>query len=155
MTTLVPNLLQSPVALRLLRMCRPVTIPVIGVPAQPIRLALLLIGTILRIADHLTPLPSRLPGLLAFLLPTVTLILLTRTGNKIFPASATRYLLHNHHNYSLLMVMVLKAGIRKTKGINKNEMDWISKDGNNLTGHVGPVTMAPFYPGETGLESNR
>jgi hypothetical protein len=53
------------------------------------------------------------------------------------------------------MVMVLKAGIRKTKGINKNEMDWIPKDGNNMTGHVGPVTMATFYPGESGSELKR
>ena len=100
MTTLVPNLLQSPVALRLLRMSCPVTLPVIAVPALPICLALLLIGTILRIADHLTPLPSRLPGLLAFLLPTVTLILLTRIRSEIAPTVTTRYLFHNHHNYN-------------------------------------------------------
>jgi hypothetical protein len=98
MTLFVPNLLQIPIAIRLLWMSRSVTLPVIGVPALPIRLALLLIGPVNRISDHLLPLPGRLPGPLACLLPTVTLVLLTRIGKKISPTLATRYLFHNHHN---------------------------------------------------------
>jgi len=98
MTTLVPNLLQITIAIRLLRMRRPVTLPVIGVPALPICLTLFLIGPLSRIADHLLALPGRLPGLLAYLSPTVKMILLARTGREISPTVTTGYLFHNHHN---------------------------------------------------------
>jgi hypothetical protein len=98
----VPNLLQSPVAIRLLRMFRTVSLPIITVIAQPIRLALLLIRPVNRIALHPAPLPGRFPGPLALLLPTVTLILLTRIGNEISPTMTTGYLLHSLHNHNLL-----------------------------------------------------
>ena len=97
MTTFVPDLLQSSVAISLLRMIRPVTLPVIGVPALPIGMALLLVGPVIRITEHLLPLPRRLPGPLTYLLTTVTLIFLTRIGREISPTVTTRYLFHNHN----------------------------------------------------------
>ncbi len=39
--------------------------------------------------------------------------------------------------------------------VNKNEMDWISRDGNALTGSAGLAATAPFYAGDPGLESKR
>jgi len=41
------------------------------------------------------------------------------------------------------------------KAIIKKEMDWVSQDGNQMTGLTGPVAMAPLYCGATGLESKR
>jgi hypothetical protein len=98
MTTFVPNPLQIPVAIRLLRMSHAVTLRVIGIPALPIGLALFLVGSIIRIIRHLLSLPGRLSGTLACLLTTVTLIFLTRIGREISPTVTTRYLFHNHHN---------------------------------------------------------
>ena len=41
------------------------------------------------------------------------------------------------------------------KAIIKNKMDWISQDGNQMTGSIGPVAMAPNCRWPTGLESKR
>jgi hypothetical protein len=45
--------------------------------------------------------------------------------------------------------------MERLKTIIKNEMDWISLDGNDMNGFIGPVAMPPFYPGVCGLESKR
>jgi len=34
-------------------------------------------------------------------------------------------------------------------------MDWISQDGNDMITSTGLVAMAPFYTGDSGLESKR
>jgi hypothetical protein len=36
------------------------------------------------------------------------------------------------------------------KAIIKNEMDWISQDGNQMTGLIGPVAMVPYCHLEDG-----
>ena len=90
-------LLQYPVAHRILGMSNPVLFPVPGIPLPPAPMTFPLVGLILRVCPHLFPLPEGLPGTLALLTATISLVLYTRVQNKMTPTvGASNHAVHGY-----------------------------------------------------------
>lgn len=78
----IPDLLELPVPITIVRIFGTIPFPITGILAPPILLGLLLVLAVIRIGFHFLALPLGPSGILAGLFPAIPLIFNTRIGRE-------------------------------------------------------------------------